>query len=48
MNNTELAARYSAIQDELAQAPNHKVGSDWWNDRIEELQGLAKKLGRSD
>ena len=43
--NNELTAKYSAIQNELAAAPDWKLNTAWWSDRIAELQSIARQLG---
>lgn len=40
----DLEERNEAILAELEKAPNWKVGTRWWTDRIRELQACLRRL----
>jgi hypothetical protein len=42
--DAKLAARRAAIELEMEVAPYHRVGTSWWDARIEEMRLINRRL----
>ncbi len=40
-----LAARRVVIEKEMEAAPYHRLGTRWWDERVEELKLIKRRLG---
>ena len=41
----KLAARRVVIEKEMEAAPYHRLGTTWWDERVEELKLIKRRLG---
>ncbi len=42
----KLAARRVVIETEMEAAPYHRLGTAWWDERVEELKLIKRRLGQ--
>jgi hypothetical protein len=42
--DAKLAARRAAIELEMEVAPYHRVGTSWWDERVEEMRHINRRL----
>jgi hypothetical protein len=40
----KLAARRAAIEHEMQVAPYYRVGTSWWDERVEEMRLINRRL----
>ena len=45
-HEAKLAARQAVIEQEMEAAPYHRLGTKWWDERIEELKLIKRRLHR--
>ena len=41
----KLAARRVVIEKEMEAAPYHRLGTTWWDERVEELKLIKRRIG---
>ncbi len=44
-HEAKLAARRVVIEKEMEAAPYHRLGTTWWDQRVEELKLIKRRLG---
>jgi hypothetical protein len=44
-SEARLAARRLALEAEMEAAPYHRLGTTWWDERVEELKLIKRRLG---
>ncbi len=45
-SEAKLAARRVVIEKEMEAAPYHRLGTAWWDERVEELKLIKRRLGQ--
>ena len=43
-HEAKLAARRAVIEQEMEAAPYHRLGTTWWDERVEELKLIKRRL----
>ncbi len=43
-HEAKLAARRVVIEQEMEAAPYHRLGTTWWDERVEELKLIKRRL----
>ena len=41
----KLAARRAVIEKEMEAAPYHRLGTTWWDERVEEFKLIKRRIG---
>ena len=43
-HEAKLAARRAVIEQEMEAAPYHRLGTAWWDERVEEIKLIQRRL----